>query len=172
MPELYSPLLYADADIRRILSSTHNIALVGASENWNRPSHYVMDYMQKHGWRVIPVNPALAGKSLLGEVVRGTLDEIAAPVDLVQIFRRSEFVGEVVDQLLALKAKGAGIKYIWMQQGVRDDDAARRAEAAGLTVIMDRCTKIEVARLGLAPDPLPEIDWTGPEFEPADATTL
>jgi O-acetylhomoserine (thiol)-lyase len=136
-------LRYPDALIARILRKVKTIAMVGASINESRPSHSVMKYLQGMGYRVIPVNPGAAGQQLLGETVRGKLSEIAEPVDMVDIFRRSEAVPPVIDQAIALK-----IPVVWMQLGVRHAAAAAEAEAAGLTVIMDRCPKIELGRLG------------------------
>jgi O-acetylhomoserine (thiol)-lyase len=145
-----SDLVYPDALIARILRSVNVIALVGASTNWNRPSFFVMKYLQAKGYRVIPVNPAAAGQTLLGETVRASLSEIGEPVDLVDIFRRSEAVPPIVDEAIAI-----GAKVVWMQLGLRNDAAAAKAQAAGLTVIMDRCPKIEFGRLG------GELSWSG-----------
>ena len=139
MPERNS-----DQIIARVLRETRNIALIGASKNPMRPSHSVMSYLQGRGFRVIPVNPGLAGQVLLGETVRASLSEIDEPVDMVDIFRRSDAVPAIVDDAIA---KGA--KTVWMQIGVRHDAAAAKAEAAGLTVIMERCPAIEIPRLGL-----------------------
>jgi predicted CoA-binding protein len=136
----------SDEIIARTLRETRTIALIGASKNPMRPSHSVMSYLQGRGYRVIPVNPGLAGQTLLGEKVRASLSEIDEPVDMVDIFRRSDAVPPVVDEAIA---KGA--KTIWMQLGVRHDAAAAKAEAAGLTVIVERCPAIEIPRLGLPP---------------------
>ena len=138
-----SDLKYPDALIARVLRSVNTIALVGASTNWNRPAYFVMKYMQGKGYRVIPVNPGAAGQTLLRETVRASLFDIPEPVDMVQIFRRSEAAPPIVDDAIKI-----GAKVVWMQLGVRHDAAAARAEAAGLTVIMDRCPKIEFDRLG------------------------
>jgi len=143
-------LVYSDALLRRILADTRTIAMVGASTNWNRPSYFVMKYLQAKGYRVIPVNPAAAGQQILGETVRASLSEITEPVDMVDVFRRADQVGPVVDEAVAL-----GAKVLWMQLGVRNDEAAARAEAAGLQVVMDRCPKIEFGRLG------GELGWSG-----------
>ncbi|CCG09035.1 O-acetylhomoserine aminocarboxypropyltransferase [Pararhodospirillum photometricum] len=145
-----APLSYPDAQIRRILAQVRTLAVVGASANWNRPSYFVMKYLQGKGYRVIPVNPGIAGQELLGETVVASLRDIGEPVDMVQVFRRSDQVGPVVDEAIAL-----GIGVVWMQLGVRNDEAAARAEAAGLEVIMDRCPKIEYGRLG------GELGWSG-----------
>ena len=134
----------SDEIIARVLRETRTIALIGASKNPMRPSHEVMAYLQGRGYRVIPVNPGLAGQILLGETVRAGLSEIEEPVDMVDIFRRSEAVPPVVDDAIA---KGA--RTVWMQLGVRHDAAAAKAEAAGLTVVMERCPAIEIPRLGL-----------------------
>jgi predicted CoA-binding protein len=141
-----APLVYTDALIADALRSTRTIALVGASLDPSRASNEVMAFLQARGYRVIPVNPGVAGRLLHGETIRAGLDDIDEPIDMVDIFRRSEAVSPIVD---AAVAKGA--KIVWMQLGVRDDAAAARAERAGLTVIMDRCPKIEIGRLGLPP---------------------
>lgn len=130
--------------IREVLTSVSTIAMVGASDDPYRPSHEVMQFLQKQGYRVIPVNPALAGQTLLGELVHASLAEIPDPVDMVDIFRRSEFAGAITDEAIAI-----GAKVVWMQLDVIDEDAAARARAAGLTVIMDRCPKIDISRLGI-----------------------
>lgn len=132
-----------DAEIRDILTATRSIAVVGWSPNPDRPSHRVAAYLAGRGYRVIPVNPGQAGQTALGEVVRATLAEVG-PVDMVDIFRRSEEAGAVVDQAIA-----TGAKVVWMQLGVVDEAAAARARAAGLRVVMDRCPAIEIPRLGL-----------------------
>lgn len=130
--------------IRHILTSTKTIALVGASAKPERSSHYVMAFLQSKGYRVIPVNPGLAGQTLLGETVRASLREIPEAVDMVEIFRASDQVGPVVDEAIAI-----GAKYVWMQLDVINEDAKAKAEAAGIAVVMDRCPKIEIPRLGL-----------------------
>ncbi len=126
------------------------IALVGASANWNRPSYFVMKYLQGKGYRVIPVNPGLAGQELLGERVYGNLREIPDKIDMVEVFRASEAVPPIVDDAIAI-----GAPVVWMQLGVRNDEAAERAEAAGIEVVMNRCPKIEYGRLG------GELSWSG-----------
>jgi uncharacterized protein len=135
---------YADETIRGILTEVRTVAVVGVSPNPIRPSYYVARYLGLKGFRVIPVNPGHAGETLLGETVRGRLSEITEPVDMVDIFRRSEHVGEVVDEALAALP---GLKVIWMQIGVENAEAAARAEARGVTVIQNRCPKIEYQRL-------------------------
>jgi predicted CoA-binding protein len=135
-------LAYSDEYLREILSRTRAIAQVGATQKSNRPAFAVMKYLQGKGYRVIPVNPAFAGEEILGERVYPDLKSIPEPIDLVQIFRRSEFAGAVVDEAIA-----AGAKVVWMQLGVRDDAAAERAKATGLEVVMNRCPKIELDRL-------------------------
>jgi uncharacterized protein len=130
--------------------------VVGASPRPHRPSHGVMRYLQRQGYRAIPVNPFAAGTTILGEVCYATLADIpladTGPIDMVDIFRRSEAAGEAVDQALALGGKPGipGIKVIWMQLGVVDPAAASRAEANGIKVVMNRCPAIEIPRLGLA----------------------
>jgi len=141
---------YADDHIRRVLKSVKTIAMVGASTNWNRPSYFAMKYLQQKGYRVIPVNPGAAGQEILGEQVVGSLKEIDGPVDMVDVFRNSEAAGPVADEAIAI-----GAKVLWLQLGVRNDDAADRAEKAGLTVIMNRCPKIEYGRL------CGELGWHG-----------
>ena len=115
-------LTYPDALIARILRTVNTIAMVGASTNWNRPSYFVMKYLQGKGYRVIPVNPGAAGQQLLGETVRDSLAEIAEPVDMVEIFRKSDAVPPIVDEAIARK-----IPVVWMQLGVRHDAAAAKA---------------------------------------------
>ncbi len=144
------PIAYSDAQIRRILSTVRTIALVGASANWNRPSYFVMKYLQGKGYRVIPVNPGLAGQELLGERVYANLREIPDKIDMVEVFRASDQVGPIVDDAIAI-----GAPVVWMQLGVRNDEAAKRAEAAGIEVVMNRCPKIEYGRLG------GELSWSG-----------
>lgn len=141
---------YDDKYIIDVLKDAKVVAMVGASANWNRPSFFAMKYMQQKGFRVIPVNPGIAGKEILGETVAASLDEIQEPIDMVDIFRNSEAAGGVTDD--AIKA---GAKIVWMQLGVRNDEAAKRAEDAGLRVVMDRCPKIEYARLH------GELSWHG-----------
>jgi uncharacterized protein len=136
--------IYPDAYLRDILTSVHTIAVVGASPRRERPSHGVMAYLQRHGYRTIPVNPNAAGGTIHGETVYVRLADVPDPIDMVDIFRRSETAGMAVDEAIA-----AGAKVVWMQLGVRDDDTAARAEAHGLRVVMNRCPAIEIPRLGL-----------------------
>ncbi len=131
-----------DEELTRILTDSKTIALVGASPKENRPSYKVMTYLQQAGYKVLPVNPGQEGKLILGEKVYATLGQIEEPVDIVDIFRRAEFVPEIVEQAMAIKAKT-----IWMQLAIRNEEAALVATKAGLNVVMDRCTKIEHARL-------------------------
>ncbi|MFP7571218.1 CoA-binding protein [Marivita sp. S2033] len=137
-------MTYTDDYLRDILNRTKTIALIGASMNPERPSNYVGRYLVDQGYRVIPVNPGHAGKSLFGTQVVGTLSEIDAPVDMVDIFRRSEAVPPIVDE--ALEAF-PDLQTIWMQIGVRHPEAAAKAEAKGVDVVMDRCPKVEIPRL-------------------------
>ena len=132
--------------IADLLRDARTIALVGASDRPDRPSHGVMAFLQSKGYRVIPVNPRITGLHVHGEYVWRELAQIGEPIDIVDIFRRSEEVGPIVDEAIAV-----GAKAIWMQIGVVDEEAAARAEAAGLKVVMDGCPKIEFARLGLEP---------------------
>ena len=137
---------YSDILIRSILSSVRTIALVGASAKEQRPSHTVMQFLLAKGYQVIPVNPGLAGKELLGQKVYAHLADIPVPIDMVDVFRNSFAVPDLVGEVLAVKPLP---KVIWMQLGVRHEAAAVRAEAAGITVIMDRCPAIEYALLGM-----------------------
>ena len=141
---------YDDAYIGAILRDTRVIAMIGASPNWNRPSYFAMKYLQSKGYRVIPVNPAAAGQEILGETVHATLEDVPGPVDMVDIFRNFQAAGPIVDAEIA-----RGAKVVWMQLGVRNDEAAARAEAAGLKVVMNRCPKIEFGRLSGA------LSWGG-----------
>lgn len=134
-----------DAKIRSILTEVKTIALVGWSPKPDRPSHRVAAYLAARGYRVIPVNPGAAGQIALGETVRASLAEIEGPVDMVDIFRRSEDVPPVVEEALRLP----GLKAIWMQLGITNAQAAAEAEARGVQVVQDRCPAIEIPRLGL-----------------------
>ncbi len=118
------------------------IAVVGASDRPSRPSHGVMAFLQRHGFKVIPVNPQIAGEQVLGETVVSDLGGIGQPIDIVDIFRRPQAAGEAVDEAIA-----AGAKAVWLQLGIVNEEAAARAEAAGLKVVMDSCIKIEIVRL-------------------------
>ena len=130
-------------DIEHILRETKVIALVGASSNPRRDSYGVMRFLQGQGYRVIPVNPGLAGDTLNGEKVYATLADIPEKIDMVDVFRNSDAAGPVADEAVSV-----GAKYIWMQLGVVNDQAAKRARAAGLKVVMNRCPKIEIPKLG------------------------
>jgi len=141
---------YDDPYLREILRSVRVIAMVGASPHWNRPSYFAMKYLQEKGFRVIPVNPKAAGETILGEQVYGSLTEIPDKIDMVDVFRNSAAAGPVVDDAIRI-----GAKVVWMQLGVRNDEAAARAEAAGLKVVMNRCPKIEYSRLH------GELAWSG-----------
>ncbi len=141
---------YTDQYLREVLRQVHVIAMVGASPNWNRPSYFAMKYLQTKGFRVIPVNPNAEGEVILGERCYAALDEIPVPIDMVDIFRNSAFAAPIVDDAIRI-----GAKIVWMQLGVRDDEAAARAEAAGLKVVMNRCPKIEYSRL------CGELGWNG-----------
>ena len=143
---------YPDNFIRGILNTVKTIAMVGISPKENRPSYFAFKYLLERGYHMIPVNPGQTGKSILNQKVYGRLSDIPEPVDMVDIFRTSEHVLPVVEEALTLKPKP---QVIWMQLTVRNDEAARLAEAAGLKVVMNRCPKIEYGRLSS------EISWLG-----------
>ena len=138
--------LTTDDDIRDLLTSARTIAMVGASDSPDKPSWGVMQALQEHGYRVLPVNPRITGEHVHGEFVWRELAQIGEPIDIVDIFRRSEDVPGIVDEAIA-----AGAKAVWMQLGVISPEGAAKAEAAGLQVVMDHCPKIELRRLGIAP---------------------
>ncbi len=160
------PYAYSDSDLASILERSRVIAVVGASPSADRPSYEVMLYLLEKGYRVIPVNPAAAGTRILGQRVYRALAEIPASFDMVDVFRRPALAGAVVDDAIVLK-ETRGIRTVWMQLAVRDDAAAARAARSGLAVVMDRCPKIEIGRLGLRADvnrrlhPGYPIDWIG-----------
>jgi len=141
---------YTDDYLRDILRSVRTVAMVGASTNWNRPSFFVMKYLCRKGYRVFPVNPTAAGKDILGTPVVASLADLPEAPDMVDVFRPA---AECVD--IAREAVRIGAKVLWMQLGIRNDEAARIAEAAGLRVVMNRCPKIEYARL------YGELSWNG-----------
>jgi len=143
---------YPDSYIRGILNTVKTIAMVGISPKDNRPSYFAFKYLQERGYRMIPVNPGQAGKDILGQKVYAKLSEIPEPVDMVDVFRASQFAPGVVDEALAMTPRP---QVIWMQLGVRNDEAAAKAEAAGIKVVMNRCPKIEYGRLSS------EIGWIG-----------
>ncbi|OUR80390.1 CoA-binding protein [Alphaproteobacteria bacterium 46_93_T64] len=133
---------YSDDYINEILQDVKTVALVGASDNPVRPSYFVMRYMQRKGYRIIPVNPGKAGAELLGEKIYASLDDIDVPVDMVDCFRNSEAIPAIAEQAIAINAK-----VLWTQLGVISPEAAKVAEGAGLRVVMNRCPKIEFGRL-------------------------
>ena len=135
---------YPDRYLRDILTAVRTIAVVGASPRRERPSHGVMAYLQRRGYRAIPVNPNAAGDTINGERVYASLAEVPEPIDMVDVFRRPEAASGIVDEAIA-----AAAKVVWMQLRVRDDAAAARGEMAGLKVVMNRCPAIEIPRLGL-----------------------
>ena len=147
-------LAYDDDFLHGIFRQARIIAMVGASAKWNRPSSFAMKYLLGKGYTVIPINPGQAGNEILGQTVYADLAQVPGHIDMVDIFRASEAAGGVADQAIELKdQKGIGV--VWMQLGVRNDEAAARAEAAGLAVVMDRCPKIEYGRL------FGELGWYG-----------
>lgn len=143
---------YDDSYIRGILNTVKTIAMVGASANTVRPSYFAFKYLRERGYNVIPVNPGQAGKEILGQKVYASLSDVPEPIDMVDIFRASEHVMPIVDEALALTPRP---RVIWMQLGIRNDEAAAKAETAGLKVVMHRCPKIEYGRLSS------EIGWIG-----------
>jgi uncharacterized protein len=143
-------LHYDDAYIRGILQRVRTIAAVGMSANDMRPSYFAMLYLQQKGYRMIPVNPRYAGQQILGETVVASLDDLPAPPDMVQVFRKADEAPAVVDEAIR-----AGARVVWLQLGIRSEEAAAKARAAGLDVVMDRCPKIEYGRL------FGEIGWAG-----------
>jgi predicted CoA-binding protein len=145
---------YSDDYIADILSSARTFAFVGASANTVRPSYFAMKYLLGKGYQVTPVNPGAAGQKILGQTVYASLAEVPPPVDVVDIFRGSDAALEIAREAIALKEK-LGLKVLWMQLGVRNEEAAKEAEAAGLKVVMNRCPKIEYGRLS------GEIGWAG-----------
>lgn len=145
---------YSDDYIADILRECRVFAFVGASANTSRPSYFAMKYLLLKGYSVIPVNPGIAGQALLGQTAVGRIGDLVAPVDVIDIFRNSDAALEITREAIALK-DALGLKVIWMQLGVRHDEAARLAEAAGLRVVMNRCPKIEYGRLS------GEIGWAG-----------
>ena len=150
MAEIIDHDHYTDKHIRNVLGSVKTIAVVGASANWNRPSFFVMKYLQAKDYTVIPVNPRVAGEDILGVPCYASLKDIPEKVDMVDIFRGSEAAGPITDEAVEIDAD-----VIWMQITVRNDEAAARAEAKGKTVIMNRCPKIEYSRL------FGELSWGG-----------
>jgi predicted CoA-binding protein len=143
---------YDDSYIRGILNTVKTIAMVGASAKDNRPSYFAFKYLGERGYNMIPINPGLAGKELLGRRIYGRLSEVPEPIDMIDIFRASKYAVPVVQEALTLSPKP---RVIWMQLGVRNDEAAVLAEANGMKVVMNRCPKIEYGRLSS------EIGWIG-----------
>jgi uncharacterized protein len=143
---------YDDSYIRGILTTVKTIAMVGVSANTSRPSYFAFKYLLERGYRMIPVNPGLAGKELLGQKAYGKLADVPERVEMVDVFRASPYAVGIVEEALALNPRP---QVIWMQLGIRNDEAARLAEANGLKVVMNRCPKIEYGRLSS------EIAWMG-----------
>jgi predicted CoA-binding protein len=142
--------VYSDAYIRDILVTYRTIAMVGASPNTSRPSYFAMKYLKAKGFRIIPVNPGHSGQEILGERVYASLADLEEPIDIVDIFRNSEAALGITKEAIKM-----GAKVVWMQLGVRNDEAAKLAEEAGLKVVMNRCPKIEYGRLS------GELNWAG-----------
>ena len=138
--------LTRDEDIRELLTNARNIAVVGLSDRPDRPSYGVAAMLQRHGYRILPVNPQITGERVHSEFVWRDLSQLGVPIDIVDIFRRPRAAGEAVDEAIAV-----GAKAVWLQLGIVNDEAAARAEAAGLKVVQDKCIKIEVMRLGIPP---------------------
>jgi predicted CoA-binding protein len=143
---------YADSYIRGILNTVKTIAMVGFSPKDNRPSYFAFKYLQERGYTMFPVNPGHAGKDVLGRRVYARLADIPEPIDMVDVFRGAQFASGIVDEALALEPRP---QVIWLQLGVRNDEAAAKAETAGMKVVMNRCPKIEYGRLSS------EISWMG-----------
>jgi predicted CoA-binding protein len=143
---------YPDSTIRGILNTVKTIAMVGASDKENRPSYFAFKYLLERGYHMIPVNPGRAGQTMLGQKIYAKLADIPEPIDMVDIFRASQYAPAIVEEALALEPRP---QVIWMQLGVRNDEAAALAEANGLKVVMNRCPKIEYGRLSS------EIGWMG-----------
>lgn len=147
-------LKYTDQYIAGILNGVRTFAFVGASANASRPSYFAMKYLLAKGYQVHPVNPGQAGSAILGRMTYGSLAEVPAPVDVVDVFRNSQAALEITREAIRLK-DALGVRAVWMQLGVRNDEAAAEAEAAGLAVVMNRCPKIEYGRLS------GELGWAG-----------
>ena len=143
---------YPDAYIRGILNTVKSIAMVGISPKESRPSYFAFKYLLERGYNMIPVNPGQAGKEILGRKVYARLSDIPEPVDMIDVFRASRFAVPIVEEALNLHRRP---QVVWMQLGVRNDEAAAKAEAAGIKVVMNRCPKIEYGRLSS------EIGWMG-----------
>jgi predicted CoA-binding protein len=143
---------YPDPYIRGILNTVKSIAMVGFSPKENRPSFFVFKYLLERGYRMIPVNPGQAGKEVLGQRIYARLSDVPGPVDMIDVFRGQQHAPAIVDEALSLKPRP---QVIWMQLGVRNDEASAKAEAAGIKVVMNRCPKIEYGRLSS------EIGWMG-----------
>ena len=143
---------YPDSYIRGILNTVKSIAMVGASEKENRPSYFAFKYLLERGYNMIPINPGHAGEDLLGRRIYARLADVTEPIDMVDVFRASRYALPIVEEALALKPRP---QVIWMQLGIRNDEAAALAEANGLKVVMNRCPKIEYGRLSS------EIAWMG-----------
>ena len=149
-----SELHYDDVMMQRVLKDTRTIAMAGASPNWVRPSNFAMKYLLGKGYKVPPINPGHAGKEIWDQTVYASLADVPGPIDMLDIFRNSAAAGDLVDEAISLKDEKQ-IKIVWLQLGVINHEAAARAEAAGLIVIMDRCPKIEYGRL------FGELGWSG-----------
>lgn len=149
-----SPLIYNDAYLKDILKGVKTVAMIGASPNWVRPSNFVVKYLLSKDYIIHPINPGHAGKEIWGQTVYASLDDVPAPIDMVDVFRNVEAVPGILDDVLRLKDE-KGIKVLWLQLGIIHEEAAATAEAAGIQVVMDRCPKIEYGRL------FGELSWSG-----------
>lgn len=135
---------HSDSEIRDILERVRRVAVVGASSSEDKPANYVPAFLQQHGYEVVPINPGQAGKEILGETAYASIADVPGKIDMIEVFRRPEHVEGVVDEILALPEKP---DVLWLQIGVHNEAAAKKAEAAGITVVSERCPKLEIPRL-------------------------
>lgn len=142
------PILTRPAELGRVLQGSRVVAVLGARKEGSRPSHYVPDYLHRMGYQILPVNPELVGEELWGEPVVARLDHLAQPVDLVDVFRRSDRLADHLDEILAMRPLP---RAVWFQVGIRDDEVARALTEAGIDVVQDACTMVEHRHAGLGP---------------------